>query len=378
MRVALVHDDLTQRGGAERVVLALHRLFPEAPIFTSVHDSSGTFEEFTGADVRTTFLQRLPHRGNRARALLPLYPIAMNRIDLRGYDLVVSSSSRFAHGVKAPHACHVSYCHTPARWLYDTGYFGPGGPVRSWAVPALRPLLGIMRRWDQVAARRPDVYVANSREVAARIERVYGREAPVIHPPVDVISTSDTTETAGGGSDPYYLVVSRLLPYKRIDLVIHACAAMGRRLIVVGSGPARQALTALARSVAPGLVEFRSGLSDGALHRLLAGCTALVQAGREDFGLVPIEANAAGRPAVAFAAGGGLETVVDGTTGVHFTEQAGGALIAALERVESTPWDAALLRRHAEGFGEVRFHTEMCRLFRDLGFSVSEPVTTTS
>jgi glycosyltransferase involved in cell wall biosynthesis len=357
MRVALVHDYLTQRGGAERVVLALHELFPEAPVYTSVYDAKGTFAEFRDLDVRPSELQRLPHRGGRARALLPLYPRAFDRMQLAGYDLVVSSSSGWAHGVRAPGALHLCYCHNPARWLYQTdSYLSDGGPIASWAEPGVRLLLNRLRRWDQEAARRPDRYVANSRVVARRVQTLYGRESTVIHPPVDVDRFAGATFDAG--AEPYDLVVSRLLPYKRVDLAIRACAARRHRLVVVGTGPAEASLRALADAVGA-RVDFRASVRDHELVALLGGCTALIQAGEEDFGIVPLEANAAGRPTVAFARGGARETVLDDVTGVLFHEPTEDSLVDALERVEAKTWDAVALRGHARTFGVDRFHARV-------------------
>lgn len=365
-RVAIVHDDLTQRGGAERVVVSLHDLAPEAPIFTSVFDPEGTFPELSGCDVRTTFMQRLPHHQKAARAMLPLYPRAFASIDLSGYDLVLTSSSRFAHGVEVPDGIHVVYCHSPARWLYwPETYFAAGSPAPPWLRPILAPVLRGIRRWDQRVAARPEVYVANSRAIAARITDVYGRgPIPVVNPPVDTGRMAAATAGLSGPDpdDPYFLVVSRLLPYKRADLAAEACRRLGRRLVVVGTGPAASLL-----ADAGDHVEVRHGLSDGELARLLAGCTALVQAGEEDFGLMPVEVNAAGRPAVAYGALGALETIVDGRTGVLFAEQDPDCLVEALRRAEQTEWDPAVLRAHAETFGEERFHQELLRLAADAG-----------
>lgn len=358
LRVALVHDDLTQRGGAERVVLSLHRLFPHAPIFTTVFDADGTYPEFHDLDVRTTFLQRFPHRGNAARALLPLYPAAVSRIDLRGYDLVVSSSSRFAHGVRVPDGVHVTYCHNPPRFLHQTDeYFAAGAPVPAWSRRALAPLLGSLRRWDREASTRPDLYVANSRVTAGRIARAYGRRSEVIHPPVELgrFTAAEPAPDTPIPDEPYYLAVARLLSYKRIDLAAGACRRLGRRLVVVGAGPA----AARVREAGGPNVEIRSRVTDPELVALLRECTALLQPGVEDFGLAPLEANAAGRPVVAFGEGGALETVLRGTTGLVFHDQSVEAVSDAMTRVEEQEWDPSVLRRHAASFGEAAFHARL-------------------
>ena len=360
MRVALVHDDLTQRGGAERVVLSLARLFPGAPIYTAAYDAEGTFPEFAGLDIRTSFLQHLPHRGGKARALLPLYPAAFETLRPRGFDAVISSTSRFAHGVRTGDVPHLCYCHNPARFLYQPDdYFGVGGPVAGWLRPTLAPLLGALRRWDTAAARRPDAYLANSQVVAGRILATYGRTATVVNPPVDVarIAAGPQQSSAATPPVPYYLVVSRLLPYKRVDLSAAVCRARGARLVVVGDGPARGQV----EGAGGDRVELRGAVGDDELLALLHGCQAVLHPGEEDFGFMPLEANAAGKPVVTVASGGALETVIDGTTGVLFRGQVPDALNAALDRLESRSWDPAVLRAHAERFDEAHFHRAITR-----------------
>ena len=351
MKVAIVHDYLTQRGGAERVALALHRMFPRAPIYTSVYDPDGTFPEFRRARVVTSYLQRLPHRGNLFRAYLLLYADSFRRLRVDGYDLVVSSSSGWAHGVATAADRHVCYCHNPARWLYQTDeYLAGGALVPAWARPLLTPTLARLRRWDRVAATRPTAYVANSRVVAHRIERCYGRRARVVHPPVDV-GRFERTGTRPGRTDGHYLSVARLLPYKRVDLAVRVCTATGRPLVVVGDGPARASLEKLAGPT----VRLVGRVDDATLRELYGGARGLIQCGEEDFGIAPLEANAAGVPVAALGRGGALETVVDGRTGALFDEQSTGSLAGALDRLESARWDADALRDHACAFSEARF-----------------------
>jgi glycosyltransferase involved in cell wall biosynthesis len=370
VRVAIVHDFLTQRGGAERVVLAMHRMFPEAPIFTSLYDADSTFADFGEADVRTSFLQRLPHSGNRFRAYLPVYPFVFGRMKLDGYDLVLSSSSHFAHTVRTD-AYHINYCHTPARWLYDTGrYLTDGGPVPGWGRTLVAPVLAAIRRWDRHAAWRPDVTVANSKGIAFKIRRFYGRTAEVIYPPVDVerFPTSGRGWSTQTPAEPAYLTVARLLPYKRIDLAVRACTERGARLVVVGEGPALQTL----RSIAGPTVTFAGRVPEAELIRLYTSSRALIQCGEEDFGIALLEANAAGRPVVAYSAGGALETVVDGETGVLHRSQTTESLHGALDRIESQTWSPAPLRRHASRFGEARFQHELRSLIAtNLGVSAA-------
>jgi len=355
MKVAIVHDYLTQRGGAERVVLAFHELFPEAPIFTSVYDPEDTFPEYRTLDVRTSFLQPLPHKGNRFRALLPFYPAAFRRLHLRGYDLILSSSSGWAHSVGHTGGVHLCYCYTPARWLYlQRAFFGVNGPVPAWWRYPLQPVLLALRAWDKRAARNVDRFVAISHASARRIERFYRRPATVVHGPIDIDRIAFDPEPHPA-SPPFYLTLARLLPYKRIDRAIEACQRRGSRLIVVGHGPSAAGLHRMAGP----LVEFRERVADAELNRLLARCTALIQAGDEDFGLAPLEANAAGRPVVAYGVSGALETVIDGVTGVLFREPTVDSLCNAMDVLESRTWDREVLHAHAREFGQERFKREI-------------------
>lgn len=351
VRVAIVHDYLTQRGGAERVVLAFQELFPEAPILTSMYDPEDTFPAYVGRDIRTSFLQHLPHKGDAFRALLLLYPMAFARMPLEGFDLVLSSSSGWAHGVHADGAVHICYCYTPARWLYlQRSYFGRNGPVPAWWRYPLQPALQALIRWDKRAARRVDHYLTISHASAERVRRFYGRPATVVHGPIDVDRIA-FDPTSAPATPPYYMTLARLLPYKRIDRAIAACQRRGSRLIVVGHGPGSSSL----RKLAGPLVEFRERVPDDELNRLLAGCTALIQAGDEDFGLAPLEANAAGRPVVAYGVSGALETVIDGETGVLFHDPSPESLCAAMDKIESREWDPRRLRTHAAAFNKERF-----------------------
>jgi glycosyltransferase involved in cell wall biosynthesis len=355
LKVAIVHDYLTQRGGAERVVLAFHSLFPDAPIFTSLYDPEDTFPAFEDLDVRTSFLQRVPHKGDKFRALLTLYPAAFSGFELEDYDLVLSSSSGWAHGITQFKGLHLCYCYTPARWLYlQRSYFGRNGPVPAWWRYPLQPVLTGLMRWDKRAARRVSHYIAISHASAQRIRRFYGRPATVVHGPIDIerIGVDPAAPTA---SPPYYMTLARLLPYKRIDRAIEACERLGRRLIVVGHGPGSRGL----RRMAGPLIEFRERVPDHELNRLLAGCTALIQAGDEDFGLAPLEANAAGRPVVAYGVSGALETVVDGVTGVLFHEPTADSLCEAMRRLEHRSWDRFTLQEHAREFSLDRFKAEI-------------------
>lgn len=358
MRVALVHDYLNQAGGAERVVAALHRLFPDAPIYTTIADPSVVRALFGDADVRTSWLQRVPGVRRFYRHYFLCYPAAIESLDLRGYDLVISSSSAYAKGaVTRPDAHHLCYCHTPMRF----GWNLDGYAARERWNPVTRALLPRLvervRRWDVATAHRPYRYLANSSVVAERIRSCYGRSSIVVPPPVDV-----DRFTPSPLQGDYHLVVSRLLGYKRIDLAIEAFNRMRRPLVIIGSGPARAELERLAGPT----VRFLGRLSDPEVADYYARCRALIFPGEEDFGIAPLEANASGRPVVAYRAGGALDTVVEGQTGVFFEPQTVEALIEAVQECDALSWDAKTLRSHAAGYRESSFHARMRAVIADL------------
>jgi glycosyltransferase involved in cell wall biosynthesis len=331
--------------GGEKVLLELARLFPKAPLFTLLHVEGSVAPELEAREIHTTFLQWLPGVARRYRQYLPLFPAAAASIDLQGFDLVISSSHCVAKAVKAPPgALHLCYCHTPMRYVWDRyhDYFGPGRleGLASLAVPVIAEGL---RAWDVATSSRVDRFAANSRHVAARIERYYGREAEVIPPPVDTAFFTP----GGEGAGDYDLVVSALAPYKRVELVLEAYAGTGRRLKIVGSGPEEAGL----KAAAPKEAEFLGHVPDERLRALYRGCRAVVMAGVEDFGIVPLEAMACGRPAVVFAEGGGAESVVDGRTGVVFHEPTPEALRAAVASLDGRPFDRLALRAQAEAHG---------------------------
>lgn len=348
MRVALVHDYLNEMGGAERVVEALLRIFPAAPLYTSVYDPWVAPASFRRRDVRTSFLQRVGRRKGATKALFPLVPSAFRRLDLGAFDVVVSSSSGFAHHVRTRHdAFHVCYCHNPPRFLWQPGDYFRRRPALG---KALGPVLAQLRRLDLEAAREVDAYVVNSETVAKRVRHTYGRSATVIHPPVDVSSYSPTDERSGR-----FLVVSRLLPYKRVDLVVEAASRLSLPLDVIGEGPERRRLEAAAGPT----VRFLGRQPDARVREAMASCAALVVAGTEDFGLAPVEAQASGRPVVAFASGGALETVEDGETGYLFFEQTWEAVAEALERAGRDELAPTRLRAAAERFDVSVFEARL-------------------
>lgn len=357
MKTALVHDDLVQAGGAERVVAHFHRMWPEAPLYTSLYDRRTTLSDFDDADIRTSFLQRTPFASRRLHKLaLPLFPAAFEQMDFTGSDLVLSSSSRFAKGViTGPETCHVCYCYTPARFAWrPQDYFGRSRAYR-FLWPFLSPMISRLRAWDLDSAARVDYYIAISHNVARRIRKFYRRDAAVIYPPVD------TARYAPVGSEhvqDYLLVVSRFVGYKRVDLAVQACSRLGLPLKVVGGGPEEKAL----RRMAGPTVEFLGHLSDNEVAARYASCRALIFAGEEDFGLTPLEAMASGRPVVAYGAGGALETVVDGRTGILFGEQTVDSLADALTRLDDCDFIPEELTNHALRF-DTRVFSEHIKRF---------------
>jgi len=341
-KIALVHDYFVQMGGAERVAEAMHDSFPGAPMYTTVALPKSLPDRLRTADIRTSLLQNLPSIERRFRHYFMLYPFAVENFDLSEYDLIFSSSSGYAKGVRRRrNAIHVCYCHTPMRWVWRYDDYvareGFGGAVRS----ALPIMLWGLRKWDLRASQQPNYYIANSRLVADRIRKIYGREAFVIPPPIDVNRFQMSVEI-----DDYYLVLSRLMPYKRIDLAIEACKRANRRLVIIGDGPDRARLEKLGDD----RIEFLGRQPDSIVNYYLSRCRALLFPGEEDFGMAPLEANAAGRPVIAFRGGGAVETIEENQTGVFFDAPNSRALAEAIEKFEGLRWNQQELRRHAEKF----------------------------
>ncbi len=355
LRVALVHDWLTGMRGGERVLGALCQLYPNADLFTLVHARGRVSPVIERHRVRVSVLGRLPRAERVYRHLLPLFPFAVEQYDLDGYDLVISSSHCAVKSIIRPgRARHLCYCHSPMRYAWDQfeAYFGAAriGPT---AHRLMRPVMAALARWDGATAGRVDRFLANSQYVADRIARYYNREAEVVYPPVDTrFFTPD-----GGPAGPSFLVVSALVPYKRIELAIEACEAIGAPLTIVGEGPELPRLRALA---GPG-VEFVGRADDERLRELYRRAKALVLPGEEDFGMAPVEAQACGRPVVALGRGGALESVQAGVTGVLVPEPTAAAFaegLRAVDRLAAAP-DAA--RVQALRFSTARFETGMGR-----------------
>lgn len=354
MKIALVHDWLNQIGGAENVLEALVALWPQAPVYTSMYGPDLMPESYRAWDIRTSFMQRLPGVTRHHQAYLPLYPLAFEQFDLSGYDLVVSNKSAFCHGViTPPETLHICYCLTPTRflWMYDAYRQREG--LGRLADAALRPVLAWLRTWDRLAADRVDHFIAISRAVQRRIRKFYGRDSTVIYPPVDVDRFTPSSRPPGD----YYLAGGRLIPYKRVDLAIEAFNRLGRPLVVFGDGRDRAALEAKAASN----ITFLGRVSWDELVDLYQHCRAFIFPGLEDFGIAPVEAQAAGRPVIAFAGGGALDTVIEGETGALFHEQTPEALAAAVEAFDTAAVSPAACRRNAERFATDRFRREISR-----------------
>lgn len=349
-RVAIVHEWLTIPGGSEDVVLELLKMFPQAELFTTIYDPSPWPELIKQRPVHTSFLNRIPGASRHYPKLLPLMNRAFRSFDLSGFDLVLSSNHACAKNVRTPRGTlHVCYCHTPMRYAWDEGFLE--GEVGRVTRLLLAPLLSRLRRQDLKGSRGPDLFVANSRHVAARIERCYGRSAEVVNPPVDVAHFLSLQRSPR----EFYLVFGRVVPYKRVDLAVAACARVGRPLKVAGSGRALAAVRATANSGA----EFLGLVSEAERDQLLSSARGLLFPGEEDFGIVPVEAQAAGVPVIAYGVGGAAESVLDGRTGVLFNEQSAAELAAAIERFEGLGLDETAARENARRFGRERFRSEM-------------------
>lgn len=348
-----MHDWLTGTRGGERVLMALADLLPGADLFTLIHAPGSVPPEIERLRIRTSFVNRLPGVRHYYRWCLPLFPMAAERLDLRGYDLIVSSSHCVAKGVHAPGVRHLSYCHTPMRYVWDQqeAYFPPArsGPVRR-AITAR--LAAGLRAWDAATARRVDLFVANSENVRRRIQRCYGRDARVVHPPVCVERFAPVPDHT---REDAWVCAGALVPYKRVDLAVEAFNASGRHLLVVGDGPEYRRLRRMARDN----VVFTGRVGDDEMSAILARSRALIMPMVEDFGIIAVEAQAAGTPVIAYGAGGALETVIPGITGLHFGAQTAAALNAAVVRSERIRFDTAELRANAERFGIGVFRAGM-------------------
>jgi glycosyltransferase involved in cell wall biosynthesis len=356
MRVAIVHHWYVSKGGGERVAEALASLYPQADLFALVADPARVPQSLAGRKLTTSFLDRLPLARRAYRHLLPFYPLAVEQLDLTGYDLVLTSDSGPMKGIiVSPSAVHVCYCHSPMRYLWDQ-YHDYRSQMGGIARVAFTAAAHYVRNWDQSAAQRVTRFAANSRYVAARIRQYYGRESTVIYPPVDTASG----RFIGTQSDAY-LTVSRLTSYKRVDLLIEACNRLSRRLRIVGKGPEESRL----RSMAGNTIEFLGEVGHETLWNEYARCSAFLYAAEEDFGMALVEAQACGRPVIALGRGGALESVVSldnadhrtSCTGLFYYEQTASSAAAAIRRFELNEhrFQPTVIRKHAARFGAQAF-----------------------
>jgi len=346
-KIAIVASWLNQYGGAERVLEVLHELYPDAPIFTSIYAPGAMPEDYRSWDIRVSWLNRLPLTKKKHQLFLPLYPLAFERLDLSGFDVVLSVPSAFAHGViPPPGTLHICYCLTPARFLWNYEQYIARENVGQFARWLLLPIIRKLRQWDRRAANRVDHFVAISKVIQRRIAAFYARESTVIYPPVNTSHFQPAQAV-----EDYFLVVSRLVPYKRIDIVVQAFNELGLPLIIIGDGRDRPALEAMADSN----IRFLGRVSDAKMRDYMARCRAFLFPGEEDFGITPIEAMAAGRPVIAYAGGGALETVIEGITGTFFSKQTPESLVEIVRAFDHRAFDPKVLRRHAERFDRKVF-----------------------
>jgi glycosyltransferase involved in cell wall biosynthesis len=346
MHMALVHDWLNQIGGAEDVLESLVEMYPGAPVYTSMYAPEWMPPAYRAWDIRVTWMNRLPGIHRHHQPYLPLYPLAFQGLDLRGYDLVLSNKSGFCHGVRVPPgATHICYCLTPTRYVWNLRDYGQRERLPALANALLPPVMALLRQWDYAAAQRVHHFIAISTEIQARIKHWYGRESVVIPPPVDTSGFQPAPK-----HEDYFLILSRLIPYKRIDLAIAAFNELGLSLVIAGEGRDRARLEALARSN----ITFLGRVDNARRAELMARCRAFIFPGLEDFGIAPVQAQAAGRPVIAFAGGGALDTVMDSVTGVLFREPTASSLADAVRRFDDAHFNPTTVREFA-----LRFDTQV-------------------
>ena len=372
MRIALVHDYLNQYGGAERVLEALCEIFPDAPIYTLLYDERATGHVFKGREIHTSFLQKIPFARKHHRVFPLLMPLAIEQFDLSEFDIVLSNSASFAKGViTKPHTKHINYCMTPTRFLWDDSHRFIDEFKYPWPIKKLVPLfITYLRIWDKEAAYRVDEFIAISDFVMTRIKKYYERDAQVIYPPV----SAHKYKIADKIGD-YFLMVGRLVSYKRFDLAVKVFSAIKKPLKIVGDGPERKRLEKIARQnfssknlggQARSNIEFLGLVSDYKMPEIYNRAQAVIFPQVEDFGIVPLEAMASGRPVIAYRGGGALETVAEGETGIFFDEQTEISLAQAIGEYYQTDWDSHAIRTHALKFDEEVFRAKIAELLTQI------------
>jgi len=371
LKIALVHDFLNQYGGAERVLGTLAEIFPEAPIYTLLYDPAKMRGKFKDADIRPSFLQKFPKfLRKRHKYLLPLMPTAPETFNLREYDLVISSSSAFAKGIVVkPKTIHICYCHSPMRysWDWNEKYLEEQGLGKKRRIIA-RMFLNYIRLWDKVAADRVDFFIANSRATQAKIKKYYGRESIVVYPPVDVWGNWDDLRDKGDGSktEGYFLIVSRLSPYKKTEIAVEAMDKLNLSLKVIGEGSPKY--VKYLKSIAGSKTRFLGWQSDEKIKKYYAECRAFLFPGEDDFGIAPVEAMSFGKPVIALRRGGAIETVVEGITGEFFNEPKVEVMADAIRRFmeKEKDYEPRKIREQAEKFSKERFIENIKRVIGEI------------
>lgn len=365
-KIAIVHDDLIQYGGAERVIEVFHEIWPDAPIFTTLYDQETMISRGWndgGMDIRTSFFQNLPKKAEWANKFyLPIFPLAMESFDFSEFDVVLSSTARFAHGIiTKPETLHICYCNSPARflWMFND-YEREHGKIKKWQKPFLLPIIHWQRIWDLSASKRPDYYLANSSTAQKRIRKFYRRNSEILHPPVDVEKFIPKNEVKKGD---YYIIVSRLAGHKRFDTAIEAFNKLGNKykLKIIGSGDKKEELQKLAKKN----IEFSGFVSDDEKIQLMRSAKAFLYPQLEDFGITAVEAQAAGIPVIGFSKGGLLDTVIPGKTGIFFNEQSPDSLINAVIKFEKMSFDKNDCIRNARKFSKEEFKNKLKNLVEE-------------
>jgi glycosyltransferase involved in cell wall biosynthesis len=349
-KIAIVCDWLTNMGGAEKVIYSLHKLFPEAPIYTTLYDKD-RMRGFEDATIYTSFLQSIPYSQKKHPWFLNAMPLAVESFDLNEYDIVISSSHSVAKGIiTKPETVHFTYCHTPMRYAWEPWELN----YRLQKFPqflhnSIKKKIHKLRMWDRLSADRVDHFIVNSNYIGKRVHKYYRKKSRVIHPPIDTSGFMIST------AEDYYLMVGRLISYKRFDLVIETFNKLGKPLKIVGTGPDESKLKKLAKKN----VEFLGRVDDKELKKMYSECQALIFPQLEDFGITPVECMASGRPVIAYSEGGSQDTVVAGQTGLFFDKQTEASLEEAIEKFEKQTWDSTAIRNHSHKFSEERFHEEI-------------------
>jgi glycosyltransferase involved in cell wall biosynthesis len=358
MKIALVYDRVNKWGGAERDLLALHEIFPDAPLYTSLYNPKGAPWAKVFPKVVPSFLNRIPFASDKHEHLAYLMPIAYESLDFSDFEVVISVTSEAAKGIiTKPKSLHICYCLTPNRYLwshYDTYFQDPILKVVS------KPVVGYLRKWDKIAAQRPDIIIAQSKAVQKRIKRYYARESQIIYPPADVEFFS---QGPSGRRENFFLIVSRLVPYKRVDLAVRAFNKLALPLYIIGSGSEEERL----KSMAGKNIRFVKELTDSSLRSYYRKCVAFIMPQEEDFGLAAVEAQASGAPVIAYRAGGALDIVVEGKSGLFFDKQSPEALMGAVKKYRRLSFNAKWISRSSQRFSKKRFKQGFLKLLKESG-----------